>query len=305
MIRSLRRSLSGCCAVLLVGAASAGAQRVAIDSIVTTDSLVAHELLMRDGSRVTGRIVAVSPDSIRLQRSSGTVSVSRADVKEVRQFSASRMRNGEYWPAHPNATTLLFSSTAYPLDRGDRFYWTAWFLLHGVAVGVTDRLTIGGGGTLIPGAGLHNQFFFFAPKLTLTGSEGPQAAVGAFAGVLPGFGDETHRSLGILYGVGSIGSREKNFTGGLGWGYGGRRISSKPVVMVGGLLRGARQVALISENWFVPDDDDGFDDEGYQGLMSLGLRFIGHKVSFDVAYAGRLRELSFAGVPWVGLAVKF
>jgi hypothetical protein len=282
----------------------AGAQRVAMDSIIMTDSLLAHEIVMRDGSRLAGRIVAVSSDSICMQRIAGVVSVSRSNVKEVRQFSATRLRNGEYWPAHPNATTLLFSSTAYPLARGDRYYWTAWFLLHGVVVGVTDRLTVGGGGTFIPSADFGENIFFLAPKLTLTSGTGPQAAIGAFAGSWPGSGDEGRRSIGFLYGAGSVGSREKNFTAGLGWGYAGSSVARRPFVMVGGLIRGSRQVALISENWFAPDQND-FEDKGYQGLMSLGLRFIGHRVSFDVAYVGRVREPDFVGVPWVGLAVKF
>src|SRR6185503_16800886 len=124
----LRRPTIIVTALIALGSGRAEAQRISIDSVVTTDTLLRHEVVTRDGSRLVGRIIAVSRDSIRMQLSSNVVSVPRSDVREVSQFSASKLHKGEYWPENASATRLLFSATAYPLQRGDRYYWTGWFL---------------------------------------------------------------------------------------------------------------------------------------------------------------------------------
>lgn len=142
--------------------------------------------------------------------------------------------------------------------------------------------------------------YIITPKFTLTRGTGPQFAVGALAGFVPGIGPSNDgESLGILYGVSSFGTREKNLTAGLGWGYVGSDIANKPVIMLGGQTRMSRRVAFISENWFVPDAG------GYPGLLSYGFRFLGDKLSVDLAFLNGTEGLIFPGIPWIGFAVKF
>ena len=207
--------------------------------------------------------------------------------------------SSRFRPGNPTASRLLFSATAYPLPKHEGYYWTTWFLLHGVVVGVSDRFSIGGGLSLVPGLGVRDNMFFITPKLTLTSGSGPQAAVGAFAGVVPALGEDERTSLGILYGVGTVGSPERNVSASLGWGYAGDKIADKPVVMIGGVYRVAQRAALISENWFVPAESED------QAIVSFGIRFIAEKTSVDVAYVNRLNEPIFPGVPWLGFSIKF
>ncbi len=285
--------------LLVAASRPASAQRVMLDSIATADTSLHHEVRTRDGSRFVGRVVSVSPDSIGMVLRSGPVTLARGQVREVRQFGAASLHNGEYWAENPNPTRLLFSATAYSLRRGSGYYWNSWILLHGFAVGVTDRLTLGGGFSLVPGIGIENNFFFVTHKLTLTGGTGPQVAVGALAGFFPGIGSNGDGgSLGILYGVSSLGTRENNLSLGLGWGYVESNIADRPVIMVGGQARVSRRLALISENWFVPGD-------GYNGVLSYGFRFLGDKLSVDLAFINSLENAIFPGIPWLGFAVKF
>jgi hypothetical protein len=277
----------------------ASAQRVTLETAATADTSRHHEVRLRDGSRLIGRIVAVTADSVRIELRSGPVTVGRGAVAEVRQFTAANLHGTEYWPENPNPTRLLFSSTAFPLARGEGYYWNAWLILHGFAVGVSDRFTIGGGLALYPGMDFGETFYFVTPKLTLTSGTGPQVAIGALAGFIPDLGvGSDGTSLGILYGVSSLGTRERNLTGGLGWGYVGSDIANRPVIMIGGQSRLSRRVAFISENWFVPIDS-------YEGAMSYGLRFLGEKLSVDLAFVNSVSDPVFPGVPWIGFAVKF
>jgi hypothetical protein len=289
-------------AFLVAAGRPAWAQRVALDSIATADTSLRHEARLRDGSRLVGRVVAVSADSVRIQLRSGPVSVARGEIAEIRQFSAANFHDGEYWADNSNYTRLLFSATAYPLARGDGYYWNAWLFLHGFAVGVSDRFTIGGGGLLYPGMDFGETFYFITPKITLTRGSGTQFAVGALAGFVPGIGGSSGdgASLGILYGVSSFGTRESNLSVGLGWGYVDSDIANRPIIMVGGQTRVSRRMAFVSENWFVPTG--GSYEEG---IISYGVRFLGEKLSVDLAFLNSAQDPNFPGFPWLGFSVKF
>lgn len=95
-------------ACLFAAGRPACAQRVNLDSIATADTSLRHETRLRDGSRLVGRVVAVSADSVRIQMQSGLISVARSQIAEVRQFSAENVHGGEYWAENPNPTRLLF-----------------------------------------------------------------------------------------------------------------------------------------------------------------------------------------------------
>lgn len=64
-------------------------------------------------------------------------------------------------------------------------------------------------------------------------------------------------------------------------------------------VRARRRVALISENWFFPDDGS------YPGLWSFGLRFLGERIAVDLALVNSFEDPSTPGVPWLGFAFRF
>ena len=277
------------------------AQRTPIDSVRLTDSTVIHVVKLRDGSTLVGRITGLSTDSIRLHLNQGEVSLARSGISEVRQVPAALMRNGQYWFENPHSTRLLFSSTAFPLEEGTGYYGNTWLFIHTFATGLTDRFTIGGGATTIPGIALNENLFFLLPKYTLVSQPRVQFALGALIGLLP-FNtddfDDDFESAGLLYGVGTFGTRESNVSVGAAWGYANDEITNTPGIMVGGQGRIARRVSLISENWFFSIDGET------EGVVSYGLRFLGENISADLAWVSPLGAGSF-GFPWLGFAFKF
>ena len=110
------RYLLACLVFALTSAVEA--QRTAIDSVKLTDTTVIHVVKLRDGSTMVGRITAVATDSIRLRLNQGEVTLARSGINEVRQVPAALMRNGQYWFENPHPTRLLFSSTAFPVEKG-------------------------------------------------------------------------------------------------------------------------------------------------------------------------------------------
>src|SRR5688572_2198559 len=272
-------------------AAPLQAQQQPIDSVNVADTTNRHAVRLRDGSTLTGRIVAVSADSVRLRLNSGEVSLGRNAIVEVKRLAADRFRNGVYWFENPHATRLLFSSTAFPLEKGTGYYSNTWLALHTFAAGLTDRFTLGGGLAWFPGVGLDETFYYVLPKYTVVNGVRTKVAVGALAGLLPqASGSEASHSLGILYAVGTTGTSDSNLSLGLGWGYQGDEVGKNPVVMVGGQHRVHRRVSLISENWFVPIDGET------EGVISYGLRFLGESITVDLAWVSVLGE-EFTGIP--------
>lgn len=274
------------------------AQVVPIDSISVGDTAVRHLVRLRDGTSLVGRILGVTADSLRMQLAAGAMVVSRAAVTQVRQFAASRIRNGEYWFENPHATRLLFSSTAFPLEKGTGYYANIWLVMHTFAAGVTDRFTIGGGGFWIPGVSLDETLLYLLPKYTVIDGDNGKVALGALVGILPwDLADNSTWTAGILYGVGTTGTRDSNFSVGLGWGYAGDDLASNPILMVGGQARLARRLGFISENWFFPVSGNT------EGIISGGLRFLGEGLSVDLAW---LKATDGPGwIPWLGFAFRF
>ena len=207
------------------------------------------------------------------------------------------------WPENPHPTRLIFAPTAIPLRKGEGYISDFWVFFASAAVGVTDRFTIGGGLSLIPSDNFSNNIFYAIPKYAIVSRPKLNVAVGALAVMLPsGFGSKGEsRSLGVLYGVVTKGSRESNLTLGVGMGYVGGTLSNKPVLTLGGQHRVTRRMALISENWLFPLD------KGSKALVSYGLRFLGEKVAVDFAFATAVGngDTIFPGIPLLGFAFKF
>lgn len=242
------------------------------------DSL--REVRLRDGSILYGRIVEESGDRLVLVTTSGVrVELSRAQVERIRTVSG-RQVGEAFWVADPNETRLFFTSTARPLRKGDGYISAFQLFLPFVAYGVTDRFTIAGGTPIIPEA--FGRLWYVAPKYTVHQGARASYAVGALGFFLPeDIVDDG--SVGVLYGAGTWGNRDRAITAGAGWGYfwggGSSAVSNDPVLMLGGEARVSRRVKLITENWFATNADG-------DGVISGGVRFIGDRISADLGIAG-------------------
>lgn len=238
------------------------------------------EVRLRDGSVLYGRVVEETPERIVVVTVNGVrLEVPRAQVESLRA-SAGRVVEGAFWAEDPNSTRLFFTSTARPLKKGDGYVSSFMLFLPLVAYGVTDRLTIAGGTPILPVA--FGRMWYFAPKYTVSKRERSAFAVGALGFVLPeDFAD--NGSVGIMYGAGTWGSRDRAITAGAGWGYvwasGTSGVSNDPVIMLGGETRVSRRVKLITENWM-------FTSGQTEGFVSGGVRFIGDRLSADLGVGG-------------------
>jgi len=260
------------------------------DQVHIVDSTRIQVLTMRDGSSFVGRIVAVRNDSVDFQTGIGRMTLAINDIRSIREHDAGRLHDGSYWFPNPNATRLFFAPTAQMLKKGDGYFADYELFFPGFAYGVTDNISVGGGVSVFP-TGVDEQIYYFTPKAGVSFSDQIHVAAGLlFAGTGGGTG-------GVGYGVATLGDGDRSLTVGLGYGFAGGDIESKPLVMLGAEKRVSRRVALVTENYILPISDDNV-------VYSFGLRFMGEKLTTDFAIFNVVGS-GIIGFPYVDFVYSF
>ena len=277
---------------LLMSRNTAGAQS-ATDvraRMTVPDSAHLQIVTLTDGSTIFGRIVAVSADTVSFQTGAGTMQLSVKAIRDVRLIAADDLREGEYWFPNPNSTRLFFAPTGQQLKQGEGYFSDYELFFPGVAVGVTDNISIGGGISLLP-ASASDQIYYVTPKIGFSLSDKVHLAGGVlFAGTSGGTG-------GITYAVGTFGDGNASVTVGGGYGFAGGKIQSKPVAMLGGEFRLARRLGFVTENYLLPVAENNI-------LYSFGFRFMGEKMTTDLALAN-VSGSNIIGIPYVDFVFRF
>jgi hypothetical protein len=291
VLRSSICALAVIMCLLTLGNTAGGQAASDVRSRMTVpDSAQQQIVTLTDGSTIFGRIVAVGTDTVSFQTGGGTMQLSVKAIRDIRLISVEDVREGDYWFPNPNSTRLFFAPTGQQLKQGEGYFSDYELFFPGVAVGVTDNISIGGGISLFP-ASASNQIYYITPKIGFSPSDQVHLAAGVlFAGTNGGTG-------GIYYGVGTFGDGNGSLTIGGGYGFAGGKIQSKPVGMIGGEYRIARRLAVVSENYLLPVSDNNV-------LYSFGFRFLGEKLTTDLALAN-VSGSDIIGIPYVDFVFRF
>ena len=300
---------AGICLLLATSAAAqttsstvVPAEQQRVRTAKSTDTVL---VALRDGSNLMGRITAVRGDTADMATSVGTVHFAISDVRRANVVRTKDVINGEYWFPNPNTTRLLFAPTGRMLKKGEGYFSDYMVFFPGIAYGLTDRITIGGGMSLIPSVKFNEQVFYFTPKIAVVHVNKFTLAVGALI-ARAGLGNDDsnvsnsgdNRTFSIPYVVSTYGGDNGSVTGGVGYGYADGKLTKRPALMFGGDKRLARRFAIVSENYVFPSSGDG-------GLISLGARFLGEKLSGDFGLFRILGVSDGVTFPYVGLVVTF
>jgi hypothetical protein len=211
--------------------------------------------------------------------------VPRLEIADLRGVGG-RIVAGEFQQIDPHNTRLMFAPTARSLRRGEGYFGLHQVFLPFVQVGVTDRISFGGGTPLLFFRdGPHP--FWLTPKVQLASTDTAAVAAGLIHITA------LDRDPGIAYGVTTLGPVDRAVSLGLGYAYAGDDRSA--IVMIGGEYRSSRRIKWITENWVW---------RGGDGFLSGGLRFIGERLSADVSLVAPLAEETFV-MPVVSFAWHF
>ena len=234
---------------------SAGSERISV-----------QELTLVDGSRFYGTVESRDEGEVVFRTTAGVVvRTPPARIAGIRTVSG-RFVGEEFRREDPNDTRLMFGPTGKALEKGDVYLGVYEFMMPFVQVGITDRISIGGGTPIVLGFEESERPFWVTPKIQVLSRRGTQVAAGVFHAFSPQ-GD----GFGIAYGVVTKDVGAGSVTGGVGMGYtaGGDR---GVVVMGGGEAPMRRHMTFISENYIWPSG----------GVASAGIRFFGENLSADL-----------------------
>ena len=250
-----------------------------------------QELTLRDGTRAFGRVERVENGRVTFRTTSGAViEVETAQIVAIRSVEGSVNRR-EFWPQDPNPTRLFFAPTGRSLQRGTGYFGVYEILLPFVQVGITDRVSFGGGTPLIFGGGSEHPFWI-TPKVQVLNAKSTQIAVGVMHFMNVGDG-----SLGIAYGVATLGSADSAVTVGVGRAYERSYGNSHgaTLLMVGGEHRATRKIKLITENYVFRSG----------GVAMGGIRLLGDSLSADIGLVVPLGVGELIAFPMVNFVWKF
>ncbi|MDX8338393.1 hypothetical protein SLH46_04300 [Draconibacterium sp. IB214405] len=253
-----------------------------------------------DGNEFFGQIVDEDAEIIILEtKSLGKLTISKNDIKSRTLVSPDQIKDGQLWFENPQATRYFWGSNGYGLKKGEGYYQNIWVLWNQFSVGITDNFSIGAG--IIPlflfdGSPTP---IFISPKVSIP-IQPDKFNIGA--GVLAGtvLGDD-FTTFGLLYGTTTFGSRDKNISLGLAYGFADGEMANAPLINVSTLIRTTPRMYFISENYILPfDDSSGV-------ILGLGGRWIIKKAALDFMGVIPIAEDmgGFVIIPMLGFSIPF
>lgn len=232
-----------------------------------------YEVKTTDGGKYFGYLQSETPERIVVRTPGGAIiELARADILSMTETEGT-MVGQEFRPADSNPTRLFFGPTARSLKKGEGYVGSFFYIMPTIQVGITDRLSIGGGTPLVFGGGSFP--IWITPKFQVYDSPRAAVAVGALH-----FLNIDDHSVGIAYAAGTFGSRDDAVTVGVGWAYANndRNDEGVAVVMIGGERRASRRIKWITENYIWNGG----------GFVSGGVRFLGDSLSADLGLVSPL-----------------
>jgi len=251
-----------------------------------------------DGNEYVGKILGDNTVTIKLKTDNiGTITIQRMNIKKIKEIKIELIKNGTVWYENIQSTRYFWAPNGYGLRKGEGYYQNLWIFYNQAGYGFSDNFSVGVG--LIP-------LFLFAgastpvwitPKFSIPVKKDKfNLGVGILAATVIG---EDNASFGIAYGLTTFGSRDKNLTLGMGYGYAGKDWAKKPIVMVSTMIRTGKKGYFMSENYYISAGD------GSVVIMTLGGRSLIRKVAVDYGLVVPLfsNMESLVAIPWLGLTV--
>ncbi len=266
----------------------------------TSDSTLVR-IETTDGNEFVGKIVSEDANKIVIETEKlGQITIQKTDIKSRDKVKPEQIKEGKLWFENPQATRYFWAPNAYGLKKGEGYYQNIYVLWNQFSVGVSDNFSLGGGVIPLFLFGGTSTPVFATAKISIPiEKEKINLGGGAIIGTV--LGEESFGGFGILYGVSTFGTRDKNVTFGLGYGFADGEFAKTPLINLSGLFRFSSRGYFITENYYLNIDGEG------GGIISLGGRWLIKKASLDfllaIPYAPDMN--TFIAFPVIGFAIPF
>lgn len=224
-------------------------------------------ITMNNGDEFQGLILVQNKETINLQTVNGEINLIASNVKSIENYNY----KGKFGFPNPHDTRYFFGPSGIPIKKGKGYYQNILVTTNFVNYGISKNFSIGGGFEFLSTI-QGEPVWFLTPKIGFDISDKFHAG-GGF--IMVGLAGEGTATLG--YGVVTLGDSESNASLGVGYGIIGGELSKHPAIMISGTHRVSKSIALLSENYILPNS---FGETVYFGIQ--GIRILSKKNSFDI-----------------------
>lgn len=253
-----------------------------------------------DGNEYIGVILEMTPEIVRIKTDKlGEITIPAKEIKSISQIKNVQTKDGSYWLDNPQSTRYFWAPNGHNLAQGEGYYQNVWIMFNQAIFGISDHFS-GGVGVmpLFLFAGASTPAWLMLRYSTPIVKDKLSIGAGALAGTVIG---EQNTGFGILYGVSTFGSKDKNLNVGLGWAFAGGEIAKRPTVNISAMIRTGARGYFITENYFI-----GTPNEFVVLMMLGGRRIIKHTgLDFGVVLPLGSAIESFVAIPWLGFTIPF
>lgn len=281
---------------LLITALVVLALGLATESVAQVQDSTTYRVETKDGNEYLGRIVFDDPQKIKLiTQNLGEITLNKIDIVKIEAVQVSQIKDGVLWFNNPQASRYFWMPNGYGIKKGEGYYQNVWIFVNQFTVAASDHLSIG--------AGIVPTFLFGGPSpVWVTGKfsipvrpDVFNVGVGMLSGTVLG---EENSGFGIAYGLTTFGTRDKNYSLGLGYGYADGDWANQPTVSFSALVRTSNRGYFLTENYYIGTGEDPL------VLISIGGRRIVKKVGIDFGlFMPFVSGWNFVAIPWLGLTV--
>jgi hypothetical protein len=251
-----------------------------------------------DGNIFVGTVISENGDFLLLKTENlGEINIPQKNIKSKTELKELKKVGNEFWLPNPQSSRYYWAPNGYGLKKGEGYYQNIWVLYNQVSVGVTDNFSVGAG--MLP-------FFLFGgptpvwivPKFSIpVVKDKINLGTGAFLGSFMGGEGGDGGGFGLLYGTSTFGSRDKNVSLGVAYGFAGGDWMNIPIINLSTIQRVGPRGYFISENYLIPVEGNTI------VVVSLGGRTIVRNIGIDYSLWMPFGFDSFVAIPFLGVSI--
>lgn len=247
-----------------------------------------------DADPINGFITRWTGDYLLVNSRYGQHRLPVSDIAHVDLADPVLAERGFVWFRDPN-NRLFFGPTGRSREFGHGYYVHHFIIMPTLELGMPFRTSIGG--SLMPLGGPLFSLGWVSGQITLVETDSLAIAVGNRTL----FADTEWSNLkttSVTYGVLSFGDANTTLVIGGGIFDESDEPDLGDFLMIGGMWRVKRSLAIVTENYFIPHKIDP--------LVSFGVRWISTHYVLDVALAREMgHDVDYVVFPWISVGANF
>ncbi len=227
-----------------------------------------------DGSQITGSIKSETEIDYTIETISGIIMTIPKNIVTKFETYTGVIKKGKLYNPDPNKSIYIFSPSAFPIGKGNKYFRDFWIIFPSMNFGLSDIFSLQIGGIWVPGINIDQIPIIGSIKASIY----QQGKLRLASGIM--YTKFSDVGAGFVFGTGTYGDNFNHTSLSLGWGYyrsdNEWNFMDRPIAVIAGNYRLSQSFAFVTENWIWPEV--AFDEI----LFSLSIRFLAKNISFDV-----------------------